>query len=68
MGFPGGTVVKNTPAKAGDTRSTVFIPGLGISPRVENGNPLQYFYFWKIPWTEEPGRPQSIWLQRVRHD
>ena len=18
---------------------------------------------WKIPWTEEPGRPQSMWLQ-----
>ena len=23
---------------------------------------------WKIPWTEEPGRLQSMWLQRVRHD
>ena len=23
---------------------------------------------WKIPWTEEPGRPQSMWLQRVGHD
>ena len=23
---------------------------------------------WKIPWTEEPGRQQSIGLQRVRHD
>ena len=23
---------------------------------------------WKIPWTEDPGRPQSIGLQRVRHD
>ena len=23
---------------------------------------------WKIPWTEEPGRPQSMGLQRVRHD
>ena len=22
---------------------------------------------WRIPWTEEPGRPQSIGLQRVRH-
>ena len=22
---------------------------------------------WKIPWTEEPGRLQSVWLQRVRH-
>ena len=23
---------------------------------------------WRIPWTEEPGRPQSIGLQRVAHD
>ena len=23
---------------------------------------------WKIPWTEEPGRLQSMGLQRLRHD
>ena len=23
---------------------------------------------WKIPWTEEPGRLQSMGLQRVEHD
>ena len=23
---------------------------------------------WKIPWSEEPGRLQSMELQRVRHD
>ena len=23
---------------------------------------------WKIPWTEEPGRLQSMWSKRVRHD
>ena len=23
---------------------------------------------WRIPWTEEPGRLQSMVLQRVRHD
>ena len=23
---------------------------------------------WKFPWTEEPGRLQSMGLQRVRHD
>ena len=39
MGFPGGLVVKNPPAKAGDTGST---PGLGRSPGEGNGNPLQY--------------------------
>ena len=23
---------------------------------------------WKIPWTEDPGRLQSMGSQRVRHD
>ena len=23
---------------------------------------------WEILWTEEPGRLQPMWLQRVRHD
>ena len=23
---------------------------------------------WRIPWTEEPGRLQSVGSQRVRHD
>ena len=23
---------------------------------------------WKIPWAEEPGRPQSMGSQRVGHD
>ena len=40
--FPGGAVVKNSHASAGDTRDQVLIPGLGRSPGVGNGNPLQY--------------------------
>ena len=23
---------------------------------------------WKIPWTEDPGGPQSMGLQRIGHD
>ena len=38
-GFPGGSVVKNLPAKAGDEG---LIPGSGRSPGGGNGNPLQY--------------------------
>ena len=26
------------------------------------------FLAWRIPWTEEPGRLQSMGSQRVRHD
>ena len=39
MGFPGGSVVKNPSAKTGDSGS---VPGLGRSPGVGNGTPLQY--------------------------
>jgi len=42
LGSPGGTVVKNLPANAGDTRDSGLISGLGRSPGVGNGNPLQY--------------------------
>ena len=35
-------VVKNLPANAGDTRDKGLIPELGIYPREEHSNPLQY--------------------------
>ena len=37
MGFPGGSMVKNPPANAGDVDST---PGSGRSPGEGNGYPL----------------------------
>ena len=45
--FPGGSVIKKPPAKAGDTgdgRDVCLIPGLGRSPGGGNGNPLKYSY------------------------
>ena len=65
IGLGGGSVVKNSLANAGGTGS---IPGLGRSSGEGNGNPLQYSCLGKITWTEEPGRLQSMELQRVRHD
>ena len=65
-GFPGGTVIKNPAASAGDAGDTGSIPGLGRSPGGVNDNLLQYFA-WRRPWTEEPGRLQSMGLQGVRH-
>ena len=41
-GFPGGSVLKNLPADAGDARDAGPIPGWGRSPGGGNGNPLQY--------------------------
>ena len=42
VGIPGGAVVKNPVANAGDTGDAGSIPGSGRSPGIENGNPLQY--------------------------
>ena len=42
QGFPDGAVVKNLPDNAGDMRHMGSVPRLGRSPRVGNGNPLQY--------------------------
>ena len=39
-GFPGGTVVKNLLANAGDLRDSGSIPGSGRSPGVGSGNQL----------------------------
>ena len=61
--YGGGSVVMKPPANAGDTG---LISGSGRSPG-GNDNPFQYSA-WKIPWTEEPGRLQSMGLQRVRQD
>ena len=44
IGFPCGAVGKNPLAKAGSTKDTGLINGLGISPGAWNGNPLQYSF------------------------
>ena len=46
--FPGSASVNNPTAKAGDIRDAGSIPGLGRSPGVGEGNPLQYFC-WENP-------------------
>ena len=63
-GFPGGAVVKNLPANAGDKGLT---PRLGRAPKEGNGNPLQYSCL-KNPRREDPGGLQSMGSQRLRHD
>ena len=42
LGFPGGSVVKKSPASAGVTGDTGWIHGLGRFLGEGNGNPLQY--------------------------
>ena len=112
--FPGGPVVKNPPANAGDIRDSGSILGSGRSPGEGKWQPIPVFLpgkshehrtlvgysplsckrdrhdlaikqqqkhvqekamgphsstlAWKIPWTEEPGRLQSMGPLRVGHD
>ena len=40
--FPGGIMVKNLPANAGDMGGMGLISKSGIFPGIGNGNPLQY--------------------------
>ena len=42
--FPGGSVVKNSPASAGDAGNVGLIPAWERSPGRGHGNPLQYAY------------------------
>ena len=59
--FFGGTEVKNLPAiwKTWDQSL-----GQEDSPGEGNGYPLQYSS-WRIPWTEETGRQQSMGSEKV---
>ena len=62
MGFPGGSVVKNSPTSAGDVSS---IPGLGRFPGQEMATHSSILA-WEILWTEEPGRLESMGSQKSR--
>ena len=48
MGFPGGSVVKNVPASAGDTGHGSSIPGLGSSLEEEAATHFSILS-WEIP-------------------
>ena len=63
-GFPGGADGKESTCNAGDPG---LIPQWGGSLEKEMATHSSILA-WKIPWTEEPGRPRSMVLQRVRHD
>ena len=60
-------VVKNLPANAGDLRDVGSIPDL--EDPLDEGMATHFsILIWRMPWTEEPGRLQSMGLQRVRHN
>ena len=45
-----------------------FDPWFGMIPWRRPWQPTPVFLTGESPWTEAPSRPQSMWLQRVRHD
>ena len=60
-------MVKNSAANAGDLRDKGLVLG-GEDPLEEGMAAHSSILAWRIPWTEEPGRLQSMGSQRVGHD
>ena len=57
-------MVKNLPI-----RQEMWVQSLGREDPLEEGMATHSSILaWEIPWTEEPGRLQSMGLQRVGHD
>ena len=63
-GFPGGSDSKESAAMQ---ETWVRYLG-GEDPLEKEMASHSSILTWKIPWTEEPDRLQSVRLQRVRHD
>ena len=67
MSFPSGSAVKNLPAMQ-EIQEMPF-QSLDQEDPVEEGMVTHSnILAWRIPWTEKPGRLESLGSQRVRHD
>ena len=65
-GFPGGSVVKNLPCLS---MQEMYIQSLGWKDSLEKEMATYSSIFvWKTPWTEEPGRLQSMGVKTVRQE
>ena len=76
MGFPGGLVVENMSANAGDIREASAIPGSRRSPGGRHGNSLQYSClenptdkgaWWATVHRVAKSRTQLKWLRTAQH-
>ena len=66
MGFPGGSEIKNPPVM--QEIKEIQVQSLGGEDPLEEGMATHSSVLaWRIPWTEEPGRLQSIGSHRVEH-
>ena len=65
MGLPGSSVVKNPPANAGEVGGG-GVQSLGWEDPLEKEMATHSSILaWEIPWTEEPGGPQSMGSQEL---
>ena len=61
--------VKNLLIMQETQETQVHVRSLGQEDPLEEGMAIHSIILaWRIPWTEAPGRLQSIALHRVRHD
>ena len=64
MGFPGGSDGKDSSGK-----QETEVRSLGWEDPLEKDMATHSsILVWRIPWTKEPGRPQTMGLQRVGHN
>ena len=63
-GFPGGSVVTNLPAK----QETQVQSQGWEDPLEKELETHSSILAWEIPWTEEPGKVQSMGSQKIRHE
>ena len=57
-------MMKNRPAM-----QKTWVPSLGWEDPLERGMATHpSILAWRIPWTEEPDRVESVGSQRVKHD
>ena len=62
-------VVNDLPANAEDIKEMTQVQSQGQEDPLEEGIATpSSILAWRMPWTEEPGRLQSMGSQRVRHD
>ena len=66
-GLLGGSAVKNPPAV--QERQEMLVRSLGREDPQEEGMAVySSILVWRIPWTEKPGRLQTMGSQRAGHD
>ena len=67
-GLPWWLSSKESSCNVGDLQE-MWVRSLGQEDPLEKGIATHSSTLaWEIPWTEEPGRLQSMGSQRVRHD